>query len=203
MTQEEYIDSKVKTMSDLNGKKSKVLMFKNETEINNFKKQLALCNVGWRSEQLPDFDVQEINEILDDCKEKQEDFTALICRIWNKAYMTAINDERWHLKTKIKMENKFKTPKIDTQNVISFTCSDDSIEPLLELFEKLRSLGQMGSSRDVSIDWDGDGRDRLENISINGMTLDNWEKEWKRLEDIRKNYKTQSEPQNERGENER
>lgn len=102
------------------------------------------------------------------------------------------------------MENKFKTPKIDTQNVISFTCSDDSIEPLLELFGKLRSLGQMGSSREVSIDWDGDGRDRLENISVNGMTLDNWEKEWKRLEDIRKDYDNhQNEPQNERGENER
>ena len=36
------------------------------------------------------------------------------------------------------MENKFRTPKIDVQNVISFTCSDDSIEPLLELFRKPR-----------------------------------------------------------------
>jgi hypothetical protein len=102
------------------------------------------------------------------------------------------------------MGNKFRTPKIDTQNVISFTCSDDSIEPLLELFEKLRSLGQMGSSMEVTIDWDGDGRDRLENISVNGMTLDNWQKEWKRLEDIRKDYdNNKTEPQNERGENER
>jgi hypothetical protein len=102
------------------------------------------------------------------------------------------------------MENKFKTPKIDTQNVISFTCSDDSIEPLLELFGKLRNLGQMGSSRMVSIDWDGDGRDRLENISVNGMTLDNWQKEWERLESIRKHYnRQQNEPQDERGENER
>ena len=56
----------------------------------------------------------------------------------------------------------------------------------------------------MSIDWDGDGRDRLENISVNGMTLDNWEKEWKRLNDIRKDYdKQQNEPQDERGENER
>jgi hypothetical protein len=108
------------------------------------------------------------------------------------------------------MENKFKTPKIDTQNVISFTCSDDSIEPLLELFSKLRLLGQMGSIREVSIDWDGDGRDRLENISVNGMTLGKWEKEWKRLrrvqrlDDIRKDYdKQQNELQDERRENER
>ena len=45
MTQEEYIDSKVTTMTDLSGKKSKVLLLKNETEIESFKKQLALCNV--------------------------------------------------------------------------------------------------------------------------------------------------------------
>jgi hypothetical protein len=102
------------------------------------------------------------------------------------------------------MENKFKTPKIDTQNVVSFTCSNDSIESLLELFGKLRSLGQMGSSREVTIDWDGDGRDRLENISVNGMTLSEWETEWKRLSDIRNDFNKQTdEPQDERGENER
>lgn len=72
------------------------------------------------------------------------------------------------------MENKFRT-RIDSQNVISFTCPDDSLEPLLELLRKLRSLGRVGSSREVTIDWDGDGRDRLEDISVNGMTLDDWE----------------------------
>jgi len=82
------------------------------------------------------------------------------------------------------MKNKFKTPHISYQNVISFTCSDDSIEPLLELFQKLQSLGQMGSSREVTIDWDGDGRHRLENISINGLTLDAWDKERKRLDSL-------------------
>ena len=45
MKQEEFIDSKVKTMTDLSGKKSKVLLLKNEAEIEAFKKQLALCNV--------------------------------------------------------------------------------------------------------------------------------------------------------------
>ena len=55
---------------------------------------LTIPVVGWRSEQLPEFDVQEINEILQDSKKKKEDFTALICRIWNKGYMTAVNDER-------------------------------------------------------------------------------------------------------------
>ena len=58
------------------------------------KKSLPIHGVGWRSELLPDFDVQEINEILQDCKEKEEDLQALVCRIWNKGYMTAVADER-------------------------------------------------------------------------------------------------------------
>jgi hypothetical protein len=82
------------------------------------------------------------------------------------------------------MANKFKTPKISVQNVVSFTCSDGAIETLLKLFNNLKSLGEMGCSRDVTINWDGDGRDRLDNISVNGMTLLEWEKEWKRLNDI-------------------
>ena len=83
------------------------------------------------------------------------------------------------------MEHKFKTPNIAFQNVISFTCSDAAVKPLLELFSKLRSLGQMGGSREVTIDWDGDGRERLENISVNGVTLDAWKKEFERLNQIR------------------
>ena len=80
--------------------------------------------------------------------------------------------------------NKFRTPKIDSQNVISFTCSDDSIKPLLKLLNELKSLGEMGSSRTVKIDWDGDGRDRVNNISVNGFGLKDWDNEWKRLNDI-------------------
>jgi len=63
-------------------------------EFKAIKQALIIADVGWRSEQLPDFDVQEINEILQDCKEKKEDLQALICRIWNKGYMTAVADER-------------------------------------------------------------------------------------------------------------
>jgi hypothetical protein len=81
-------------------------------------------------------------------------------------------------------KNKFKTPKIDSQNVISFTCSDGSINSLLNLLKELKSLGEMGCSRTIKIDWDGDGRDRVNHISINGMTLSEWELEWKRLGDI-------------------
>ena len=60
----------------------------------NVVKKLSIPVVGWRSELLPDFDVKEINEIVKDCKEKKEDLQDLICRIWNKGYMTAVADER-------------------------------------------------------------------------------------------------------------
>lgn len=80
---------------------------------------------------------------------------------------------------------KYKTPKISCQNVISFTCSNGAIEPLLDFFLKLKSLGDMGSTRDVVIDWDGDGNHRLDNITINGLTLSNWNKEWDRLKKIK------------------
>ena len=58
------------------------------------RKPLNIPIVGWQSEQLPDFDVDEINEIVKDCKEKKEDLQTLICMIWNKGYMTAVADER-------------------------------------------------------------------------------------------------------------
>lgn len=93
------------------------------------------------------------------------------------------------------MENKYKTPKMDCENVISFTCSDSAIEPVLELLEQLRILGSIGSSRDIIVDWgrgeekvmffDGDGRDRVNNVCVNGLTLKEWENEWKRLNEIR------------------
>lgn len=84
--------------------------------------------------------------------------------------------------------NKFRTPKIDSQNVITFTCSDKSIISLLNLLNELKSLGEMGCSRTVKIDWDGDGSDRVNNISINGMTLSEWNIEWKRLSEIHDKY---------------
>lgn len=52
--------------------------------------QLRLHVVGWQSEQLPDFDVQEINEILKECKENKDDLQTLITRIWNKGYITGV-----------------------------------------------------------------------------------------------------------------
>lgn len=83
--------------------------------------------------------------------------------------------------------SKYKTPKMDCENVISFTCSDDSVEKLIKYLSKLYSLGEMGCTRETSLEWDGDGRDKLNNISINGMNLDEWDKEFKRLENIRNN----------------
>lgn len=97
------------------------------------------------------------------------------------------------------MEHKFKTPNIAFQNVISFTCSDAAVKPLLELLSALRSFGQMGGSKTATIYWDGDDRDRLENISVNGVTLDAWKKEFERLNQIKTGFeeKTSSEQESE------
>ena len=65
-----------------------------KARIESIKQQLIIPVVGWPSEQLPEFDVQEINEILQDCKEKKEDLMTLISRIWNEGYTTAVCDER-------------------------------------------------------------------------------------------------------------
>ena len=49
---DKIVDSKITTMTDLSGNKSKVLILKNETEIEAFKKQLRLCSVSNRRELL-------------------------------------------------------------------------------------------------------------------------------------------------------
>lgn len=88
-----------------------------------------------------------------------------------------------------KMEKEYKTPSIGSKNIISFTCSDSALEVLIELFEHLNILGQMGSTREVTLEWDGDDSDRLEHIVVNGLSLGEWDKEWKRLRRIDKIYK--------------
>ena len=92
-------------------------------------------------------------------------------------------------------KNKYKTPKIDCENVISLTCSDNAIFPILQLLQEMKSMGEMGCTREIVVNWgrgedvvvlfDGDGNHQLNNISVNGLTLKEWEKEWKRLADIR------------------
>jgi len=89
------------------------------------------------------------------------------------------------------MKNVYKTTKISNQNVVSFTCSDDALGSVLEILNEMKVLGNVGASRDIIIKWggkndiciffDGDGRYKVDNISINGMTEADWKKEWKRL----------------------
>lgn len=89
------------------------------------------------------------------------------------------------------MTHKYRTPKQDSENVISFTCSDGAITPVLEILEQLQCLGSIGSSRDVIINWggvndvhinfDGDGNHKVNNISVNGLTLKEWDIEHIRL----------------------
>lgn len=96
------------------------------------------------------------------------------------------------------MKNKYKTPKLDSGNIVSFTCSDYALESILELLNELRTMGSLGCTRDIIIKWggendkiicfDGDGGDKINNININGLSEDQWEKEWKRLDDIHKQF---------------
>lgn len=57
------------------------------------KKQLILNGVGWRSEQLPDFDIEDINEIIEECKENKDSLETLISRVWNRGLITDLNSE--------------------------------------------------------------------------------------------------------------
>jgi hypothetical protein len=49
MKTDKIVDSKITTMTDLSGNKSKVLLLKNETGIEAFKEQLRLCSVSTRT----------------------------------------------------------------------------------------------------------------------------------------------------------
>ena len=57
------------------------------------KKQLTLTDVGWRSEQLPEFYIDDINEIIEECKENKDSLETLIMRIWNRGLITGVNSE--------------------------------------------------------------------------------------------------------------
>lgn len=80
-----------------------------------------------------------------------------------------------------KFFEKFKSKRIGDQNIVSFTCSDSALEELLILLNRLKQLGDLGSSRRIFIEdfegiifFDGDGRDRLDNINVNGKPLKEW-----------------------------
>lgn len=60
-----------------------------ESKVKNF----ALPVVGWRSEQLPEFDIDDINEIIEECKENKDSLETLISRIWNRGLITGVNSE--------------------------------------------------------------------------------------------------------------
>ena len=76
----------------------------------------------------------------------------------------------------------YKPVTLGSQNVVSFTCSDEVLPKLLDLPECVRDFGDRGSSRNVVLDFDGDGQDKVDHISVNGLTLDEWKAEHERLE---------------------
>lgn len=94
---------------------------------------------------------------------------------------------------------EFRTPAKNKSNIITFTCSDGAVEPVLELLGQMRAMGSMGCSRRIIVEWggrgedkavffDGDGNHKLSHISVNGLTLEEWDKEWKRLDENAKRY---------------
>jgi hypothetical protein len=60
---------------------------------------------------------------------------------------------------------------------------------MLEILDHLKTLGQCGMSREIKIDkisyfFDGDGRDKLDYIKVNGLSLIEWQEELDRLAKI-------------------
>lgn len=86
------------------------------------------------------------------------------------------------------MNKKFKTPKHSCQNVISFTCSDSALENIIEFLNGLKCLGEVGVTRDVIINFDGDGGDKVDYINVNGLSLSEWDIENTRLKEIDRIY---------------
>lgn len=84
----------------------------------------------------------------------------------------------------------YKPVTIGSQNVVSFTCSDEALPKLLDLLQCVRDFGDQGSSRSVVLDFDGDGQDKVGHISANGLTLDEWKAEHERLEKLRNESET-------------
>ena len=57
---------------------------------------------------------------------------------------------------------------------------------MFTILAELQMLGELGSTRDVVIDgraynFDGDGPDRINYIKINGLSVEEWTKELKRI----------------------
>ena len=66
----------------------------------------------------------------------------------------------------------------DTQ-VISFKCSAEALPDLVRLLQHLNALGGAGSTRDFLVGdeqfcFDGSGRHRLHEITVNGSPIQEW-----------------------------
>jgi hypothetical protein len=84
------------------------------------------------------------------------------------------------------MTHKYRTPLTSTQNVVSFTCSDGALETVLEVLRYMQTLGQLGGTREIvadglDVEFDGDGDHKLGHISVNGLSMPDWQDEWLRL----------------------
>lgn len=65
---------------------------------------------------------------------------------------------------------------LENTQVVSFKCTPEALPELVRLLEHLDSLGSSGSTRDFLVGdemfcFDGSGKHRLRDISVNGQTL--------------------------------
>lgn len=67
-----------------------------------------------------------------------------------------------------------KSKKLSEQNEVSFTCSDDALNTLTKVLRVCEYLGSVGSSREVSFGFDGDGSAKVSNVKIGNITLKEW-----------------------------
>lgn len=84
---------------------------------------------------------------------------------------------------------KYQSPKRSMESNIAFTCSNHAVSGMLEILNHLKTLGQCGMSREIKIDessyfFDGDGRDKVDYIKVNGLSLMEWQEELDRLAKI-------------------
>lgn len=84
---------------------------------------------------------------------------------------------------------KYQSPKRSMESNIAFTCSNHAVSVMLEILDHLKTLSQCGIAREIKIDvnsyfFDGDGRDKVDYVKVNGLSLIEWQEELDRLTKI-------------------
>ena len=101
----------------------------------------------------------------------------------------------------------YHSPRKVLENVVSFNCSNDAAHVMVKLLRLLSEFGSIGHSVTIKVEdrlygFDGDGEAKLGFIKVNGLSLDEWNDEFTRLERVRSGASEWGEPQQDIKENE-